>query len=295
MPVVALSILASCDDKADSDYVPGEPAPENCMTVYFDAANSSEAVFEENEVPSVTLTLKRMRAEEATEVPIIATDVSPEISVPATAKFEAGQTETTITLTGSGFQPSKVYSYSLTVDKAFVDPYADVYGSDKITGTMVVASWNLYAQNVAMTWTTLNVKNEWKATIERLGSLDRYRVKDFIGSGLVFEFTLGPQSSYGKTYKTIVPTKNVEAYDDGTVKGCYLYDDAAQDYPVWTVGDITVADILLMTYYGSTDYSYVSFSERFATVGVYFTDYSDGSYDYYNYVYLQWHEEDEVK
>ena len=79
------------------------------------------------------------------------------------------------------------------------------------------------------------------------------------------------------------------------MKGGYLFDDAAQDYPVWTVGDITVADICLMTYYGSTDYSYVSFTERFATVGVYFTDYTDGSYDDYNYVYIQWHEEDEVK
>lgn len=295
MPVVALSFLASCDDKADSDYVPGEPAPENCMTVYFDAANSAEAVFGEGDTPSVTLTLKRLRSDQAADVPIIAADVPQEITVPATAKFEAGQTETTITLTGSGLQPSMVYGYSLAVDKSYVDPYADVYGSDKISGTMVVASWNLYAQNVSMTWTTLGVKNEWRTTIERLGNLDRYRVANFIGSGLTFEFTLGQQSSYGKTYKTIVPARNIEAYDDGTVKGCYLFDDAAQDYPVWTVGDISVADICLMTYYGSTDYSYVSFTERFATVGVYFTDYTDGSYDDYNYVYIQWHEEDEVK
>ena len=87
--------------------------------------------------------------------------------------------------------------------------------------------------------------------------------------------------------------KNVEAYDDGTVKGYYLYDAAKGDYPVWKVGDIEVADICLMTYYGSSDYSYISFKERYAVIGVYFTDYTDETYDYYNYVYLQWESESE--
>lgn len=295
VPIAALFSFASCDDKTDSDYTPGEPAPENCMTVYFDANNSADAVFEESETPTVVLTLKRKRTEQTAEVPIIATDVPSEISVPATAKFEAGQRETTITITGSAFEPSKVYKYSLSVDKEYVDPYADVYGSGNFTGNMVVASWNEYARDVAMTWTTLGVKNSWLAVIERLGDLDRFRVKNFIGSGLTFEFVLGIQSSYGKTYKTIVPLKNVEEYDDGTVKGYYFFDDEKADYPVWKVGDVEVADICFMTYYGSTDYSYVSLTERFITVGVYFTDYTDGSFDDYNYIYLQWKAENEVK
>ena len=82
-------------------------------------------------------------------------------------------------------------------------------------------------------------------------------------------------------------------YDDGTVKGYYLYDAAKGDYPVWKVGDIEVADICLMTYYGSSDYSYISFKERYAVIGVYFTDYTDETYDNYNYVYLQWESESE--
>ena len=99
-------------------------------------------------------------------------------------------------------------------------------------------------------------------------------------------------SNYGKTYKVLSLAKNVEAYNDGTCQGYYLYDDALGDYPVWQVGDIGVADLCLMTYYNATDYSYISFKERYAVIGVYFTDYTDGTWDYYNYISLKWDSEE---
>lgn len=287
--LAALTVaFAACDDKADSDYVPGEPAPENCMTVYFDADNTSESVFEEGQAIAKEVTLTRKVTTEAAEVPIVCKRVDPQIKVPATVRFEAGQSKATLVITAEGMEPSRIYNYEIAVDNKYVDPYADVQGSSLFSGTMVVATWNTYATNVSMKWTTLGVTNTWTTTMERLGTLDRYRVKNFIGSGLDVELIPGGDSSYGKTYKVLSLGKNVDAYDDGTVRGYYLYDDAAADYPVWKVGDIEVADICLMTYYGSTDYSYISFKECYAVIGVYFTDYTDGTYDYYNYVYLQW-------
>ena len=99
-------------------------------------------------------------------------------------------------------------------------------------------------------------------------------------------------SNYGKTYKVLSLAKNVEAYNDGTCQGYYLYDDALGDYPVWQVGDIGVADICLMPSYNATDHSYISFKERYAVIGVYFTDYTDGTGDYYNYISLKWDSEE---
>lgn len=285
--------FAACDDKADSDYVPGEPAPENCMTVYFDADNTPESVFEEGQTVAKEITLTRKVTAEAAEVPIVYRRVDPQIKVPAAVTFEAGQATAKLVITAEGMEPSRIYNYEISVDSRFADPYADVRGSSVFSGSMVVAKWNTYATNVSMKWTTLGVTNTWTTTMERLGTLERYRIKNFIGSGLDLELIPGGDSSYGKTYKVLDFAKNVEAYDDGTVKGYYLYDAAKGDYPVWKVGDIEVADICLMTYYGSSDYSYISFKERYAVIGVYFTDYTDETYDYYNYVYLQWESESE--
>ena len=293
--VVAPLLLAACDDKADDDYVAGEVAPDNCMTVFFDADNTSESVFEEGTPIAKEITLTRKVATEAAEVPIVCKNVDSTIKVPASVHFEAGETKATLTITAEGMEPSKLYYYEIAVDNKYIDPYADVFGSGDFSGSMVVATWEAFANNVRMKWTTLGVTNKWETTIEQLGSLERYRVKNFIGSGLDVELIPAGDSSYGKTYKALKLGKNVEDYDDGTVKGYYLYDAAKGDYPVWSIGDIEVADVCLMTYYGTSDYSYISFKERHANIGVYFTDYTDGSYDYYNYIYLDWNEEDVVK
>ena len=290
-----MAFASSCDDKNDSDYVAGEPAPENCMTVYFDADNSSESVFEEGQTIAKDITVMRKVSTDAAEVPVVCKNVDANIKVPSTVKFEAGSNTAILTITAENMEPSKVYNYEIAIDGKYVDPYADVYGSSNFSGTMVVATWNVYAQNVSMKWSTLGVVNQWTTTIEQLGSLDRYRLKNIAGSGLDVELIPGGDSSYGKTYKKLDFAKNVEAYDDGTVKGYYLYDDAKADYPVWSVSNTEVADVCLMTYYGSGDYSYISFKERYAVIGVYFTDYTDGTYDYYNNIYLQWKESDEVK
>lgn len=290
---MASILLTSCDDKNDGGYEPGEPAPANCMTVYFRAENTPDAVFEEGRPVVKTITLARKLISEAAEVPIVCKNVAPEISVPSSVHFDAGQATAEIDITAGNMQTSRVYSYEISVDKQYVDPYADVYGSADFSGTLVVASWDVFAENVKMTWTTQNAENQWRTTIERLGNLDHYRVKNFAGSGLDIEIVPGGDSSYGKTYKTFTIPNNVEEYDDGEVKGYLLFDDNAQDYPRWETVNREVSELCIMTYYGSTDYSYISFKERYIMFGVYYTDYTDGTYDYYNYIRLQWQEGDE--
>ena len=67
--------------------------------------------------------------------------------------------------------------------------------------------------------------------------------------------------------------------------------DATQSYPTWTVADgtVEVADICILEDYGTTTgYSCISIYKRSGYVYLYWTDYTDGSTEYYNAVEFWW-------
>ena len=287
--------IASCDDANDNDYTPGTPTPENCMTVYFNAGNTAEGVFEEGTPVAQEITLTRKVTDADAEVPIVCRNADSVIKVPSSVTFKAGEATAVLTITAEGMEPSKVYSYDIEVGEAFADPYADVSGSLRFMGTMLIATWETVVKNATMKWSNLSVTHEWTTDIEKLGNLDRYRVKNFIGSGLDLEFTPYGESSYGKAYQQMKLGKNVEEYDDGTARGYLFYDAEAGKYPVWSTGNVEVKELCLMTHYGSSDYCYISFKDRFANFGVYYSTYNDDQYDYYNYITIVWKEENEKR
>ena len=291
---LAMAML-SCDDANDNDYTPGTPTPENCMTVYFNIDNTAEGVFEEGTPVVKEITLTRKVTDADAEVPIVCRHADSEIKVPSSVTFKAGEATAVLTITAEGLESSKVYNYDIEVGDAYADPYAAVSGSTRFSGTMVIATWKPIVKDATMKWSNLNVSHEWTTDIERLGNLDRYRVRNFAGSNLDIEFIPYGESSYGKAYQQMKLGKNVEEYDDGSVKGYLLYDVSAGNYPSWNTGNIVVKELCLMTLYGTKDYCYISFKDRFANFGVYYTTYTDDTYDYYNYVTLSWKEENETK
>lgn len=289
MPLMLVLMAAACDDKNDSNYVPGEPAPANCMTVYFDSSNSSETIFEPGGMNAIEVTLSRKDATQAAEIPIICKSASDGLTIPATASFAAGEMHTAITISFGTLEVSKKYSFSLAIDDAYVDHYAIVDGSATLSAYVMAAAWNVAADNVTMKWTTLGVQNTWTTRLERLGETNRYRFQNFLDSGVNLVFTVSGNSAY-TGYECIHYYANCAPYEGTECNAVYLYDDAADDYPTWTVqqSGIEVADICLMETYGNDDYSYISFDKRGGQLGTYFTDYTDGQYDYYNYVTFTW-------
>lgn len=293
LPLLAGSVLFGCDDQNDIPYTPGQPAPEGCMTVYFDNTNSSELIIEPGEDVSFDITLSREEVAEAAEVPLLCTAKSEGLTVPAKAVFAQGERQTTVSVTFGELEVSKPYSFTLKVDEAYVDHYAMVGGSSLFEGTVMAASWAVYADNVTMEWTTLGVQNTWTTRLERLGNTSRYRFPDFLGSGLPLVFTVSGRSSYyaSGNYERIFAFANCEPYVDDAVEGFCFYDDEAGDYPQWTVADgaVGVAELCIMhEYIGDCDYSFVSFDKRDGMLGTYYTTYADGQYDYYNYITFSW-------
>ena len=284
MLVMALGFTA-CDDKSDSDYVPGAPTPENSMQVYFDAANASDFVVAP-ENTSVDITVSRGNATEAAEVPIICKEKADGLTIPSTVKFEAGQ-KTAILSVGFGqLEENKQYAFSLAVDEAYADHYAKLNGSTTYSGYVVETTWKPYIDNVKMTWTVGGVQQTWNTTIERLGTLNRYRFRDFLGSGLDMTFSIGSVADTGTSgdYK-MEPYDNYYNDNDGTADCFYLYDSAKGEYPNWVVGNKTISYLCIMrSYTGAGDYTYISPSTGYGTFGTYYVDYTDGTSDSYNYI-----------
>lgn len=286
--LVAAFCLTACDDKADSDYVPGEPTPAGSMQVYFDASNAADFITAPGENAPVEITVSREKADEAAEVPIICKSAAEGLTIPSSVKFEAGEKTATLSIGVGNLVENQKYSFTLAIGDEYADHYTKLDGSSTYSGYVMEASWDTYVKDATMTWTVGGTKQTWTKDIERLGTTNRYRIKDFVGSGLDMVFTEEGAASGMDGYNKIVPYTNFYAYNDGTVDGYYLYDSNKGEYPSWTLGDKTISYLCIMTsYIGTGDYSYISFEEGYACFGTYYTDYSDGTSDSYNYIELE--------
>lgn len=283
MLAIALAFTA-CDDKNDSDYVAGTPTPENCMQVYFDASNASDFITAPGESSTVEISVSREKADEAAEVPIVCKSAADGLTIPSTVKFDAGQKTAKLSIGLGQLEENKKYAFSLAIDEQYADHYAKLDGATSYSGYVMEASWNTYVKDVTMTWTVGGAEQTWNQEIDRLGNTNRYRIKNFVDSGLDMIFTVGGDAVGMTGYEKIEPYTNYEDWIDGSVNCFVLYDSANKKYPEWTVGDKTVTSLYIMRSYGSDSYSYISFEKGNGMFGTYYADYSDGTSDSYNYI-----------
>lgn len=280
--------FTACD--SDDDYQPGAPTPANSMQVYFDADNTADYVCGPGEQPEIELKVSRVNDSEAAEVPIVCKSASEGLTIPSSVKFEAGQKTASLTIGVGEMEEDKKYSFDLAIDEAYADHYSSQFkGTSHFSGYALQASWKTYVKDADMTWTINGNQQKWAVDIERLGSTNRYRIKDFVGSGLDMVFLVGGVASGATSYNKILPYTNYYSYNDGTVDGYYLYDSSKGEWPSWTVGDKTVSSLCIMnSYIGYGDYSYVSFKLGYCVFATYSTAYTDGTSEGYNYIEVMW-------
>ena len=289
--MVAMILATACDDKNDSNYEPGLPTADGSMAVYFADSNPTEFIFQPGEATEVEIGVSRLKGvETAAEVPLVVT-ADAGLTVPATAKFEAGESTTTIKVEFGGLEESKKYNLMVTVPEEYADHYTIKAGATTYSGYIMVAAWESISDNVKMTWTTKGVTSEFTTSFQQLGNTNRFRFPNFLNSGVDYIFTIGSNSTAYAGYNCITTYANYEPYEGTEAKGAYLFDDATQSYPTWSVADgtIEVADICILEDYGTTTgYSCISITRRSGYVYLYFSDYTDGSYEYYNAVSFSW-------
>ena len=287
----AILLATSCDDRNDTDYELGQPTAEGSMGVYFDSGNPSEFIFQPGEASAIEIGVSRLDGDKAAaEVPLLVT-ADEGLTFPASVKFEDGENKTTIKATFGGLAESRAYRFTVSVPEEYADHYTTKPGAATYSGTIMVAAWNTIADNVRMTWSTLGVENNFTTAIDQLGKTNRYRFRNFLSSGVDYIFTVESSSVAYPGYSSITTYSNYETYEGSEAKGAYLFDDATQTYPTWTVADgtIEVQDICILEDYGTTTgYSCISFDKCSGYVSIYFTEYTDGQYEYYNPVSFTW-------
>lgn len=280
--------FAACSDDPNLDYEAGEPTPDGCMTVFFDANNPSEFILEPGETASVSVSLSRLDSTRAAEVPLVCRSADASLTVPATAVFAEGEAHTTVSVTFGTLESRRKYAFQIAVDDAYADHYAATPGSPSYEAYIMEAAWDIAVDNVKMVWTTAGVDHTFNTRLERLGDLDRYRFTDFLGSGLDMVFTASKKSNYADGYYKIEPYTHYLDWSDGTVDTFEFYDERIENYATWTVNGVTVTYMCMMRSYAGTDYSYISFNNHYGMFGTYYAEYADGQYDYWNYVRFSW-------
>jgi len=241
MALVSMGI-ASCS--SDDDYAPGKPAGSN--DVYF-TNEASQAL--ELTATSFTITLGRADASSALSVPLKQRQVDPVFTVPATAEFAAGQTETEVTIQiSSEAEPFTDYHLRLAIPEEYTSPY-------KAGDPKMVPELNIYIHKEdykdyakVLYDDQFWYEESWEDVIQYSATLDLYRIAPFAeGAWMYYKIVEGksitPCTSAGKAYSGAITTGITHStygpvsatLDPSSPSGYSAEDDAYYVFYQWTV------------------------------------------------------------
>lgn len=206
--------LASCS--SDDDFTPGKPAGSN--NVYF---TNQAAQTLDLSASSFTITLGRTDAGSAVSVPLKQVQVDPVFTVPATAEFAAGETETEVTIQISGdAEPFTDYQLRLAIPEEYTSPYIQKDDVPELNIFVHKEDYVLYATG------TFNENvlfgDSWEQTIEYSATLDVFRMRDVFASGTNWYFLWNEKSGDDCEFSWCNASgKAVSKFDTGYVHSTY--------------------------------------------------------------------------
>lgn len=278
LPLVAL-LATACSE--DDSWKPGEPDT-SAVGAFFKSLPSYNITMEADDSHVITASVGRLNKDDAVTVPITLVSSPQGVTVPQSVSFAAGQ-ETAQFEIDCTDMPSKT---SGTIEIKIDPGYATIYGAGSTTlavNVNIAGSWILLAENVKVTFDDSKyVYDEETTEIYMLDGMNRYKIPNFLNSGLDLVFTTeftDPEYNY----PDIIPLKNMIWYtevwpDDEDLYRCwYLYDQANDEFPVWSP-DGTGPQITYFMVYGM-GYSYISLTTTDGFGYIYAsTDYEDGTW-----------------
>lgn len=210
---LAAFVLAGCTD--DIDYTPGEGEDPNSYGVYFPSQDNSGDI-ELDPADETVLEFKAMRrkTDDAIVVPVEVTSSQEGLFKVSEIKFEAGQPETTFTVSFDGAQIAKTYSCSLLItDKRFAYNYGE--HANGLSFSVMRVQWNLVKGPngetmgkwrddffTAMMSEGAGIDNAEKEVEiwERADKKGYYRIKNIYDKEYLFKLL-------GKRYSNVVPSE----------------------------------------------------------------------------------------
>lgn len=229
MALAVASLASSCSD--DNKWEPGPAADPDNMTVYIEQPSTYSYIFEEEDSPIVKINVSRAFYDEAASVPVLFSGLPENVAVPAAVEFEAGQKTVTFELDLTSLPIKKTYTITMSIDPAYTTPYGA--GMTDLTFTALKAGqWLKIAERAQMEFGS-NLYPTQYLELWVLDGTQKFKIKNFLNSGLDFEFTSSNPDGTG----VIVPLKNglyCIDYDSSYEYGdydFYLYNTELDEWP----------------------------------------------------------------
>ena len=141
---IALSLVLALGFQACTDeveYTPANTVAENCPRVTFIADGDVEEVSPTQN--STQLVLMRENTAEEVTVPLnVERNDEGVFQIPESVTFAAGENTTVATISFANLEIAKIYTYSISVDEQYVDPYAAATVAST-TRSVQTIQWNL--------------------------------------------------------------------------------------------------------------------------------------------------------
>lgn len=128
----------------ETEYTPVNPVAEDCPRVSFVADGDVEEVSPSQS--SVQLVLVRENADSELTVPLNVLQNDGEVfQIPESVTFAVGETTVVVPVTFSNLEIAQIYTYSISLNEQYVDPYAE--SSISVTTRSVqMIQWNLLGE-----------------------------------------------------------------------------------------------------------------------------------------------------
>ncbi len=279
MALAVAFCLTACDDKNDSDYVPGEPTPANCMQVYFDADNAAETILTPED-ESFDIKVSRKLTDEAAKVPIVvkSVDDAEAIQIPLEVEFAAGEAEATLTVVVKDLTPKKKYSFEIAIDELYADHYTINNGATLYRGSILVSQWKKVLEHVKFYYTAADGLPVTYSDVYQLEGVNKFYITNLLGVGADMYFKIDGMFDADNVYDSfgeLVPEDgNAVVADDYPSDGYKLYyvvagyDAEADDYIWnWSVGDTNIDYFYWYGGYSYSSYSTIDFTQNY--IGLY--------------------------
>lgn len=302
--IATSALLSACSD--DDKWSAGEQRPATSTGAYF--GENSTTSFSTADSEEFEVEVSRLDTAEAATVKInlVSADTAT-ISVDESVVFAKGEATAKLkcraaglpapTTDATGKTVAHYYRFTIAIDEAQRDPYAA--GSYELTLTATNGKlWNTLVKDAQWYWASNTALPSWYSDIEQYLDENRFRIKDFLGSGVDWEFKIqsASESLYYGNYtnldgdvKTWMGSVDFE-YDENhsyNYDGSWIYfmPDIANDVYGWKTPGYDLGYASFSCYVG---YSYIDFTSNYFQTWAYgYGDDADGT-DINGYFYGYW-------
>ncbi len=307
--LMVATVFAACSD--DDKYEWANKVADDNPGAYFAASNKSSEILTPDEYADhqkFSLTVKRANAKGDLSVPIIVDQADPVFSIPATAEFKDGETETKVEIGCPNLETKKTYKFKIHLADDKTNPYVKTDGSPVFNYDVLVARWVKVVDQAKFVWGSSEF-SATKSDIYWLEGQNRFRIDNWLGSGIDLQFSIVAQDKEDTSKYSL---SNFNASDRSTWHGAfmpynhslmdpdggsfwYLMKNAdTEDYASWYPDGEDKTGISYVNFWydiTSEDYSSVDMrgsSSSFALYLIPYIYYTDGNQSGYTYLYGYW-------